>query len=126
MKSCKKTRDRRGATTVEFSLVIPIIFTLVFGLVEWGRFEMVRQVTSTAAFNGARLGTLPGATSADVEARVDEILGIYFVTGATTTATLTETDTTVHVSVPMSQNSLAIMRFFGDMVLQREFTLQAN
>lgn len=126
MKQYKKRLNRRGATTVEFSLVIPIIFTLVFGLVEWGRFEMVRQVTSTAAFNGARMGTLPGATSTDVENRVDEILGIYFVTGATTTATLTETDANVIVSVPMNQNGLALLRFFGDMTLQREFTLRSD
>lgn len=121
-----RNRSRKGATTVEFALVVPIILTLVFGLMEWGRFEMIRQVSSTAAFNAARQGCLPGAVSTEVEDRVDSILDIYFISGATTEVTLSETETTVHVSVPVNENSLFLLRFFGNMTVEREFTLVAR
>ena len=114
---------RKGATTIEFALVVPIIFTLVLGLMEWGRFEMIRQVSSTAAFNAARQGSLPGAVSTEVEERVDSILAVYFISGATTTATLSENETTVRVSIPVNENSLVLLRFFGNMTIEREFTL---
>ena len=114
---------RSGATTIEFAMVVPIILSLVFGLMEWGRFEMIRQVTSTAAFNAARQGCLPGAISTEVEDRVDSILGVYLISGATTTVALSETDTLVHVSVPVDENSLVFLRFFGNLTIEREFVL---
>ena len=121
-----KKRDRLGATTVEFALVFPLLILIVFGLLEWGRFEMCRQVSSTAAFNAARLGSIPGSTSAEVEARAAEILDIYFINGATVTANLTEETSTVQIGVPMNQNSIALLRFFGDVTIQREFTLSSR
>ena len=121
-----KQTNRKGATAVEFALVLPISFAIVLGLMEWGRFEMVRQVTSTAAFNGSRLGSIPGATDVDVEARVNDILGVYFVTGATVTSTFSIEETTVLVQVPMDQNSFFLKHLFGSLTLEREFTIYAD
>ena len=114
---------RRGSATVEFSIVIPLVFLFVLGLMEWGRFEMIRHVTSTAAFNGCRLATLQGVTEPEVETRVNEILDVYFVSQATTTTTFEEEDVTVHVEVPVAPNSFFLVRFFGNVTLEREFTL---
>jgi len=115
---------RSGATAVEFSLVLPIIFAIVFGLMEWGRFEMIQQVTLTAGFNGARMGTLPGTTSTEIEEFVDDVLAVYFISGATTEVNLSETEANVRVSVPLNDNSLVLLRFFNDLSLEREFTLE--
>ena len=89
MKYLKNKNNRRGTTAVEFSLVLPLLLTIVFGLLEWGRFEMCRQASSTAAFNAARLGAIPGSSSADAEARAAAILDNYFINGASVTANLT-------------------------------------
>ncbi|MEL7496464.1 MAG: TadE/TadG family type IV pilus assembly protein [Planctomycetota bacterium] len=119
----KKHRNRRGATAVEFALVAPIVFLVVLGLVEWARFEMVRQVTSTATFNGARAGALMGATDVDVETKVNNILDVYFVNNATTTTTFSDSKVTVNVKVPVGPNSFLLTRFFGQATLEREFEI---
>ena len=74
-------KNRRGIATVEFALVVPLVFLVVLGLCEWCRFEMIRQVTSTATFNAARLASIPGATEAEIETKVNTTLGIYYVQG---------------------------------------------
>lgn len=113
-----------GATTVEFAMVLPLLFFFIFGLLEWGRFEMVRQVSSTAAFQAARVGCLPGATVDGTEDAANDILSTYFVRGATVTATLHETETTVQISIPMDQNSFVLSSIFGESIIEREFSLQ--
>ena len=119
-----KRRNRKGATAVEFALIAPAIFLLVMGLMEWARFEMIRQVSSTAAFSAARVGTLPGATTSDVEARVDEILDVYSITQATRSASINSDEATVTIQIPMSSNSWFLKRYFGSAVIQRDFTLK--
>ena len=117
-------RNRKGATAVEFALIAPAIFLLVMGLMEWARFEMIRQVSSTAAFSAARVGTLPGATTSDVESRVDQILDVYSITQATRTATINSDEATVNIQIPMASNSWFLKKYFGSAVIQREFTLK--
>ena len=118
-----KKRNRRGATAVEFAMVAPLVVLLVFGLMEWARFEMIRQVSSTAAFSAARVGTLPGATEAEVEQRVTDILDIYSIDASTVDATISDSESTIDIDIQMSDNSLFLKQFFGSMVIQRSFTL---
>ncbi len=119
-----KRKSRNGATAVEFALIAPAIFLLVMGLMEWARFEMIRQVSSTAAFSAARVGTLPGATTSDVEDRVDQILDVYSITQATRTATINNDEAIVSIQIPMASNSWFLKKYFGSAVIQRSFTLK--
>jgi Flp pilus assembly protein TadG len=58
-------RDR-GATAVEFALLLPVLLLLVFGLIDFGR-ALNAQITLTqAAREGARLAALGGQLSAVV------------------------------------------------------------
>jgi Flp pilus assembly protein TadG len=58
-------RDR-GATAVEFALLLPMLLLLVFGLIDFGR-ALNAQITLTqAAREGARLAALGGQLSAVV------------------------------------------------------------
>lgn len=107
-------------------MVAPIVLLMFLGLIEWGRFEMVRQVTSTAAFNAARSGAIPGLTPEDATNRASEVLSVYFVNGATVTTDITPEYSNVHISVPMNQNSLLLGKFFGSSTLDREFTVRAD
>lgn len=126
MMRLRRNKRRSGATMVEFAIVTPILFTFVLGLMEWGRFEMVRQVTATAAFNASRHGTLPGAKSEDVEGVASDILEMYFVSGATVTSDLTTEYSDVEVSVPLRENSFVLTRIFGDSVVSRRFYLESQ
>lgn len=49
---------RRGLTLVETAIVISLVFLLLFGLYEYGRYVMVRQVVQNAAREGARLAVV--------------------------------------------------------------------
>jgi Flp pilus assembly protein TadG len=67
-------RNRRGAAAVEFAIVAPIFFLLVFGMVEYGRMIMVQQVITNAAREGARVGVLDGSQLSDVQTAVNNYL----------------------------------------------------
>ncbi|MCG8583239.1 MAG: pilus assembly protein [Pirellulales bacterium] len=67
-------KHRRGAAVVEFAIVLPIFFLMVFGMIEFGRMVMVRQVLTNASREGARIGVLDGATTAEVETAVEAYL----------------------------------------------------
>lgn len=50
-------RGDGGATAVEFAMVAPILFLLIFGLIEGARAITSYTAVSTAAREGARMGT---------------------------------------------------------------------
>src|SRR5881275_1242997 len=69
---------RSGATTVEFALVSVMLFMMLFGIFEYGRFLFVYHLTTNAARDAARFavvhtngGTMPGEpaaiTTADIQ-----------------------------------------------------------
>lgn len=72
---------------VEFAVVAPLFFLLVFGMIEFGRMVMVQQVITNASREGARIGVLDGATTADVTSAVNNYLSSAGVQGATVTVT---------------------------------------
>jgi len=68
-RSCR--RNRRGAAAVEFAVVAPLFFLLVFGLIEFGRMVMVQQILTNASREGARVAVLDGTTESEVLDAVD-------------------------------------------------------
>ena len=56
-------KTRRAAAVVEFAVVAPVLFLLVFGMIEFGRMVMVQQVLTNASREGARVGILDGSTT---------------------------------------------------------------
>ena len=48
--------NQKGATAVEFAIVLSLLFTLIFGIIEFGLFIFNRQVITNAAREGARAG----------------------------------------------------------------------
>ena len=59
---------------MEFAVVAPLFFLLLFGMVEIGRAIMVQQVLTNASREGARLGVLDGTTTDDVTTAVNTYL----------------------------------------------------
>ncbi|MEX5717737.1 TadE/TadG family type IV pilus assembly protein [Geodermatophilus maliterrae] len=51
-------RDERGASAVEFALIVPLLVLLVLGIVEFGRGFQVQGTLSAAAREGVRLMAL--------------------------------------------------------------------
>ena len=71
---------RRAAAAVEFSLVAPIIFLMVFASVEFGRALMVMHAVADAARDGCRIAVAWKATVPQVEEVVAERLRTFGVT----------------------------------------------
>jgi Flp pilus assembly protein TadG len=69
------------------ALVAPVLFTLVFGSIEFGRAMMVSNTVTTAAREGARKGVLPNGTSSEIQTAVTDVLTASSV--PTTHATIT-------------------------------------
>ncbi len=67
-------RGERGASTVEFALVLPALMLVIFGIVEFGRVFMVHQMLTSAAREGARVASMPGADNSAVQAAIDQEL----------------------------------------------------
>lgn len=70
----RNRQHRLGTALVEMALVLPIFFTVVLGIVEFGRAMMVGQMVTNAAREGARLAVIDGNDNADVEARINSFL----------------------------------------------------
>jgi len=53
---------RRGANAVEFALVLPVLLTFTFGVIDLGWAHLLRHAASSAATRGARSGALTAQT----------------------------------------------------------------
>jgi len=98
-------RRRRGATAVEFAVVVPVILLMFFAALEFSRLNMIRHTVDVAAFEGARRGVLPGATVAAVQDRVNVVLEAIRVQAETVVvepATLSRSVDTVTVTVTVA------------------------
>ena len=77
----RKTRSRqKGGTLLEAAITLMLFFTLIFGVLEFGRAYNLYQTITNAAREGARysVAQFPGTnnlpTTTEVEARVQQYL----------------------------------------------------
>src|SRR5262245_28362143 len=101
-----KKHGPRGAATVEFALVAPVLLILVLGMIEFGRMMMVEQIVINGAREGARKAILPGATTANTNDTIDAYMANNGISGYTRqispdpATAAAGTPVTVTVSVP--------------------------
>lgn len=119
---------RQGTTAVELSIVLPVIFLLFFGFWEWSRVEMIRQAATTASFEAARRGTLPSATTAEMETVAQNVLSTYFVNGAVVTPAIDTANSRseVTISVPLNQNLWIGAHVFDEQNVVVNYVLQTE
>ena len=97
---------------MEFAIVAPLLFLLIFGLLEFGRIIMVHQILTNASREGARRGVLEQATASEAQMFATDYLTNSTISGATVTVLpedLSEVGfgdpVTVTVSIPYGQAS---------------------
>jgi len=117
-------RNRRGAAAVEFAVVAPVFFLLVFGLIEFGRMVMVQQVITNASREGSRVAVLDdpregSVVTAGVIQTVENYLDSAGINGADIVVTPDPPTSagygepvTVTVSIPFDQVSWLPSPFF--------------
>lgn len=93
----KTIKCQKGTAAVEFAIIAPLLFTILFGIIEFGLLLYDKQVITNASREGARYGILwnPNRpTDAEIEARVDSYTSNNLVTFdamATPTTTISRT-----------------------------------
>lgn len=75
-----KANQRDGATLVETALVLPVFFTVMLAMIEFGHAYLIVGTLNSAAKRAARLGASEDTTTQMVEDRVDEIISAGMVT----------------------------------------------
>jgi len=68
--------NNRGQAIVEFVLIIPLVFLLIFGLLETGRFVHAAYVVEHGSREGARMGAIGGSDSDIQLAVVQSVSGL--------------------------------------------------
>lgn len=101
---------RRGAATVEFAIVAPLLFLLVLGIIEFGRLMMVQEILTNGAREAARQAVLPTATKSEVEQVVKNYMDANQISGYTLQTTDPATTSggspvTITLSVPYANVS---------------------
>lgn len=71
----RRSGKRWGTTAVELAVILPVFFTFVFGIIEYGRLQLVNNLLKASCRSAARLGATEGVSTAEAQARVEEILG---------------------------------------------------
>ncbi len=120
----KLQKRRRATAAVEMAVVTPVLLTILFGIIEYGWMFCVQQQLVAAAREGAREASLPGATVADVQNKVDDCLEPTGVDGVSVDVGLDgdgNPDGRVDLSVPYANVSL-LGGYFGPM----DFNLVAH
>jgi len=133
MKKQRNQQNRRGASVVEFAIVLPLFLVIVLGIIEFGRAMQVSQLVTNVAREGARRAIIPGSTNTDVQTSITTFLKETLnVDGANVTITITVTpasgtgipgstladaqqgdQVTVTVSVPFDQVALLPGKFLS-------------
>jgi Flp pilus assembly protein TadG len=107
-------KQRRGAAAVEFAVVAPVFFLLVFGMIEYGRMVMVQQIIVNAAREGCRSAVLDGSTTSGVKSTTITAMASGNITITTSNVTVSPDPpsnaefgdpVTVTVTVPFNQVS---------------------
>lgn len=74
MEKLVRRRGRRGLAVVEAAIFFPLLFLLLFGMIEYGWAFLKFQCINNAAREGVRVAVRDGATDADWRAAVVNVL----------------------------------------------------
>lgn len=123
--------SRSGATVVELAITLPVLFLVLFSSYELARANLLRHAARAAAYEGARVGILPGTSIDQIEKAANFVLGSVGVRAADIVVTPANFQTRtpvvrVDVRIDANRNLLFAPFFFrnavfaGDCELSRE------
>ena len=130
--SRRRTRkSRRGATTVEFALTLPLFVLFLMASFEFGWMNVLRHTADNAAYEAARYAMVPGGTAAEAKARASSLLKIIgardaVVTVSPATLSATTDEVTVSIDIPMKSNGLVVPKFTKKKTLHAEATMRTE
>lgn len=114
VRSRRSSERARGAAVVEFAVVLPLLLTILFGIIEYGWVFMVRQTLQTSAREGARIAILQTSES-PYTAALTRMADVMEPTGLTTyNAVVTQDGAVMTAEVTIAYDDVSLMGgFFG-------------
>lgn len=113
----RRDKRRKGAAVVEFAVVLPLLLTVLFGIIEYGWVFMVRQTLQTAAREGCRLAVLQSSVApyTNVLERVATVMEPSgLTTYSVTMSHATAANPVERVTITIPYNDVSLMGgFFG-------------
>lgn len=91
-------RRSRGQSLAEAAIVLPVLFLLLFGTLEFGRVLSIQQTLDDAAREGARWSAMPAAGTSvlpspnDIVTRVQNYLASNGISAGSATINVNQTD----------------------------------
>ena len=105
----------RGAAAVELAVVLPLLLTLVFGIIEFGWVFMIRETLTNSSREGCRVAVLQGSTEQNIRDQVATSMsptGLSTYTVQITRSSPGDPNETTQVLIPYADVSL-LGGFFG-------------
>ncbi|MFO0794283.1 MAG: TadE family protein [Candidatus Brocadiaceae bacterium] len=132
----RKLSARNGGAAVEFAIIVPFLFMVMFGIIEFGLILYDQQIITNASREGARLGIVVRDTGSRVsDSEINSCVNNYcannlitFGAGSTPTITITRTGTTfgndLTVRVVYHYNFLVFPNFISSFVGGKDLKAQ--
>lgn len=115
------TGQRNGVAAVEFAVCLPVLVLVIIGSIEACTMVFLKESLTVAAYEGSRAALKPGATSADVVTRCNEVLAERSVEGGSVDVSPSDLGSiaaggTMQISVtaPCEPNGVVPVWFYGD------------
>lgn len=105
-KSCNRNQ-RNGVTAVEFAVVAPLIFLIVFSIFEISRLQLIDGQVTGAVLTGLRKATILDSTSIEVDSLIRSELsrcGVVEATIAIAPADFSDRDSEISIAVAVPLN----------------------
>jgi Flp pilus assembly protein TadG len=130
----KHGQGRRGVAAVEFAVLVPLFFLILFSMIEFGRMIMVQQILTNASRAGARRAIVEGSTTSEVENQVSSYLTNTSINGASISVNPGDLSllgfgdpVTVTVTIPFDSVSWTPSPWFlGGVTLKASTVMQAE
>lgn len=101
-------RRRRGGALLEFALVVPVLISLLLGMLEVGRGYMALNSLTTAAREGARTAVLPNGDNTKAMAAVTSSLTSQGIPTANASTTIKVNGSVANASTAVTGNSVSV------------------
>jgi Flp pilus assembly protein TadG len=98
----RRRHDEKGATAVEFALLAPLFFMLLFGIISFGLVFAQQLGLSNGARQGARTGVVKGTTCAQIYADARDAAGTIGMSGSSVSVSITRGATQAAATSPCS------------------------
>lgn len=73
----RQARQRDGSVSVEMAMCMPILFLMFMGSLDLIRYNLLRNIVTQAAYEGARSALVKGAAISDVTDAIDDTMSTF-------------------------------------------------